>query len=160
MKITLVFENCEELTFNTNSNTRFYLENIKTNTYLNSEEGCLTQEEIFEKGYIFIPENIAIDEQEGISAFINDGECSLDRILNYNDVTHIIYDNKCIQPPWKGYHNNQYNLMQKSYCTPKRNVVVDWGDSAFNEFVNSCEERVDEVTLDEFLEYIDRNFMD
>tara|TARA_R110002012_G_scaffold312312_1_gene522924 strand:+ start:842 stop:1327 length:486 start_codon:yes stop_codon:yes gene_type:complete len=161
MKITLVFENCEELTLNTDANTTFHLKNISTSEYLYSEEDRLIQETTFGKGHLIIPKNVVLDRQEGISSFINNGECSLDRILTYNDITHIIYNDKCIQPPWKGDYNDQENLSQKNYLTPKGNLVVDWNGDLLGEFKEHRErDYYGEVLVSDFLEYLDMNMFD
>lgn len=129
--LTLVFENCEELSFEINHQTHFHIEKMDKGYNLDTESGEMVESYSFSKGFLMIPKNVKVLPQVGLSKFINNGDCNLQRILNYNDITSIIPpDKQVFYPKWVGCQNNCY---QKSYKTEEGNILVDFGECMKNQ---------------------------
>ena len=129
--LTLVFENCEELSLQVNYQTHFHIETMNKGYNLDSSSGEMKESYSFSKGYLMIPKSIKVLLQTGLSSFINKGNCDLKRILDYNDITSIVTpDKQMFYPKWVGCQNNSY---QKSYKTEEGNILVDFGDCMKNQ---------------------------
>lgn len=142
--ITLVFENCEELSFEITHQTHFHIETLNKGYNLDTSTGEMEESYSFSKGYLMIPKATKVLPQTGLSRFLNSGECNLQRILDYNDITSITTpDKQHFYPKWVGCQNNCY---QKSYITGEGNILIDFGECMKNqEDIYFCSENEHEM---------------
>ena len=126
-KLTLIFENCEDLDLEISQQLSFHIDELKVGYNLNQESGEMEKHTYFEKGYLIIPKSAGENlTQSDFSSFLNKGDATLRRITQYNDITAIHLPNcEGMYPDFIGESNNS---IQKSYLTKEGNILVDWGD--------------------------------
>lgn len=148
-KLTIVFENCQDLDVTINDQVSFHIDELKVGYNLNQETCKMNKYTYFEKGYLIIPRSAGESlTQSDFSSFL-DSEVSLDRITKYNDITSIHLPNgEGSFPSFVGESNNS---IQKSYITKEGNVLVDWGDC----FKNNDNVYFKSETEEEMLDIID-----
>lgn len=123
--LTLIFENCEDLSVGINPQVSFHIEELKKGYNLNHESCEMEGYTYFEKGYLVLPKNCSDILQSDFSNFINK-EVTLERVTKYNDITSVhLPKGSVFYPKFDGETDNSF---QKSYVTEDGNILVDWGD--------------------------------
>ncbi|CAH9012250.1 conserved hypothetical protein [Vibrio phage 249E41-1] len=148
-KLTIIFENCEDLDVTINHQVSFHIDELKSGYNLNQESCEMEKYTYFDKGYLLLPKTSREGlTQSDLSSFL-EKEVSLDRITKYNDITSIHLPNgEGLYPSFVGESNNS---IQKSYVTDEGNILVDWGDC----FKNNDNVYFKSETEEEMLNIID-----